>query len=174
MRPLFAKAVPGTFESQDQQQNHQEKRTIKRISKRLGTLTIKAIRHPLGVKSTTTIPLTPPRSLLSSSPTGGTHGHGHGHGHGHSHSHTPYSADSLSNQGRHLQLIPSFEKIDTPLGSTETVVISMREMEEGESGKRSWDGRERDEGVVIQDHNDDTNDDGDGRNMAVEDKRDDR
>lgn len=38
-------------------------------------------------------------------------------------------ANSAHSSQRQLQLIPSFEKIETPLGPTETVVISLREME---------------------------------------------
>lgn len=105
MRPLFAKALPSIFVGNLADDHDKIK---DRISKHFGEIAAVA-RHPR-------------KSMMlalpnKTSPMGSSRG--------------PNSA--LSSQ-RQLQLIPSFEKVETPLGSTETVVISLREMEEGSGG----------------------------------------
>lgn len=109
MRPLFAKAAPSVFSNLADDHD----KIKNRISKHFGPIAA-AARHPrksmmLALPRTTTTTA----NSNSNSPMGGS------------------GANSAFSSQRQLQLIPSFEKVDTPLGSTETVVISLREMEEG-------------------------------------------
>lgn len=101
MRPLFAKAAPSIFVA-NLAEDHEKIKN--RISKHFGGIAA-AARHP---RKSMMMALPPKPSPVGSS-----------------------GANSALSSQRQLQLIPSFEKIETPLGSTETVVISMRELEEG-------------------------------------------